>query len=122
MSSKLQRPYFGTVVLCAVQLLFFASLTPAAFGQAVSVAGVTGRVLDPTGAAVANAQVKMVETDTQYSRETNTDASGNYTISNLPVGPYSLEVKAQGFKTYTQPGIVLEVGNNIQVNATLQIG
>jgi hypothetical protein len=43
-------------------------------------------------------------------------------LPNLPVGPYSLEVSAAGFKTYIQSGIVLQVDNNIQVNVTLQVG
>jgi hypothetical protein len=38
------------------------------------------------------------------------------------VGPYILAIKTQGFKTYEQKGIVLEVGNNIQVNAAMQVG
>ncbi len=106
-------------LLMTAELLFAVGL---ALGQAVSVAGISGRVLDPSGAVIANAQVRMTQTDTHYTRVVSTDTSGNYEMTNLPVGPYTLEVQAAGFKTYTQPGIVLEVANNIQVNVTLQIG
>jgi Carboxypeptidase regulatory-like domain len=49
------------------------------------------------------------------------DESG-YTLPNLPVGPYRLDVRAPGFKNYTQSGIVLQVNNNVQINVTMQIG
>jgi hypothetical protein len=38
------------------------------------------------------------------------------------VGPYRLEVSAAGFKSYVQSGILLQVGNNVQVNVAMQIG
>src|SRR5215471_9123798 len=91
-------------------------------GQAVAVAQVSGVVTDPTGAAIAGAQITMTETDKQTSRSTTSDASGFYVLPNLPVGPYRMEIKASGFKDYVQTGIVLVVNNNIQLNATLQVG
>lgn len=105
-----------------VFLVVFAAIIPSARGQAVAVAQITGTVVDSSGAAVAGAQVTMTETDKQVSRSTVTDASGSYVLPNLPVGPYSLDVKATGFKDYVQSGIVLVVNNNIQVNVTLQVG
>ena len=44
--------------------------------QAVAIAEVTGTVSDPSGAAVASAQVKMTETDKQQVRTTVTDSQG----------------------------------------------
>jgi hypothetical protein len=91
-------------------------------GQSVAVAEISGTVIDPSGAAIVNAQVSMTETDKQLTHSTVSDRSGNYTLPNLPVGPYRLEVKSPGFKDYVQSGLVLIVNNNIQVNATMQIG
>jgi hypothetical protein len=53
---------------------------------------------------------------------TVTDDQGHYSLPNLPVGPYRLEVRTPGFKDYVQTGIVLVVNNNIQMNVTMQIG
>ena len=103
-------------------LVILAALAPPLRAQAVAVAQVTGTVVDATGAAVAGAQVTMTETDKQVSRSTVTDANGSYVLPNLPVGPYSLEIKANGFKDYVQTGIVLVVNNNVQLNAALQLG
>lgn len=90
--------------------------------QTVAVAQISGTVTDPSGAAVVNAQVTMTETDKQETHSAVTDGSGSYTLPNLPVGPYRLEVKSSGFKDYVQSGLVLVVNNNIQVNVALQIG
>jgi hypothetical protein len=83
---------------------------------------VSGNITDPSGAAIANAEVTMTELDKHLVRTTRTNPSGLYVLPNLPVGPYRLEVKAQGFKAYIQEGIELVVNNNIQIDAAMQIG
>jgi hypothetical protein len=93
-----------------------------AWPQAVAVAEVSGTITDPSGGALPTAQVIMTETDKRQVRTTLTDNSGHYVLTALPVGPYQLEVKANGFKDYIQSGIVLQVNNNIQVNVTMQVG
>jgi hypothetical protein len=92
------------------------------FGQAVSVAQVSGTISDPSGSPLAGAQVRITETAKQLSRSVTADEAGHYTFPELPVGPYQLEVSAQGFKTYMQSGILLQVGNNVQINVTMQLG
>src|SRR4051812_27141197 len=93
-----------------------------AFSQAVANAQVTGEVTDPTGAAVAEATVRMIETEKGVTHETKTDGNGRYTLPNLPVGPYRLETSMTGFKAYTQTGIVLQVGDRPEINVKLQVG
>ena len=68
----------------------------------MAIAEVSGTVTDPSGSAVVGAQVQMTETDKHTVRSTVTDALGKYTLPNLPVGPYQLEVRANGFKEYVQ--------------------
>jgi hypothetical protein len=107
-------------VLAAASILTL--FTASAFGQSVAVAEISGTVTDSSGAAIAGAQVSMTETEKLVTHSTVTDPTGNYTLANLPVGPYNLEVKTSGFKDYVQSGIVLVVNNNIQVNVTMQVG
>src|SRR5215813_3493913 len=90
--------------------------------QAVAVAEVSGAVSDSSGAAIPGAAVKITQTETQLTRSTVSDPQGRYVFPNLPVGPYQLEIDANGFKSYRQAGIVLQVGNNVQVNVVMQIG
>ena len=51
-----------------------------------------------------------------------TDSDGHYVLSNLPPGPYVLDVKSPGFKDYRQSGIVLEVAHNICANVAMTVG
>jgi hypothetical protein len=90
--------------------------------QAVAVAQVSGSVLDPTGKAIVGAQVTMRDTEKGQVRTVVSDSAGSYTLPSLPVGPYRLEAKAPGFKDYVQSGLVLQVGNNIQINVAMQVG
>src|SRR5258706_10739467 len=83
-------------------------ITPVCYGQAIAVAEVHGQVADASGAAVPGAQIKMTQAETQYNRNTTSAADGAYGFPNLPVGPYTLEVTADGFKTHVQSGIVLQ--------------
>jgi hypothetical protein len=115
-------PTQGVFFKLASVCLAASFLASAAFAQAVAVAEVDGHVFDPTGAPVANAQVKMTETDKQQVHDTVSDPQGRYALPNLPVGAYRLEVTAPGFKTYTQTGIVLQVANNVEANVVMQIG
>ena len=88
------------VVVC----LFCAGL--AAFGQAAT-GTITGTVTDPAGAVVIGAAVEAKNTDTGLVYPVATTNTGNYTISQLPVGTYSIDVKAQGFKTYTHTNLAV---------------
>ena len=109
-----------------LQLILVAALigatAPLCLGQAVAGAQVSGQVADATGAAVPNAEVSMTQTETRYHRTANSDAQGGYILPNLPVGPYTLTVTAPGFKHFEQKNILLQVGTNIQINATLEVG
>src|SRR5580658_5303421 len=115
--SRLKR-IISPVCFGIAVLLFGIRLT----AQTTAVAEVSGAVSDATGAALVGAQVTMTETDKDSLHSTTTDSNGRYILPNLPVGPYRLEVKANGFKDYLQSGIVLVVNNNIQINVAMQVG
>ena len=111
--------HWPAVVFAALVALF---IEPCANAQAVAVASLSGRVVDSTAGAIVGAEVTATQTETRLTRVATTDTDGAYNLSNLPIGPYQLEVKAGGFKTHVQSGIVLQVGNNVEVNVTMQIG
>jgi Carboxypeptidase regulatory-like domain len=115
------RSTFGSLLLAASAICFFG-LPFSANAQTTSVAQVSGAVTDSTGAAIVAAQVSMTAIDKDQVRNVVTDSTGTYTLPNLPVGAYRLEVKAPGFKDYIQTGIELAVNNNILINVTMQVG
>lgn len=85
-------------------------------------ATITGLVVDPSGAAIAGAQVVVVNDSTgvQYSAKTN--GEGIYVVPNLPPGPYRIQVSNSGFKTIIKPDIVIHVQDALAINFTLPIG
>jgi hypothetical protein len=93
-----------------------------ASAQAVNNATIHGVVQDTTGAVVAGAQVKATQTDTGRVQTTVSSADGAYLLADLPVGGYTLQVTSPAFSKYLQTGIVLEVGQNVQVNIALTVG
>jgi Carboxypeptidase regulatory-like domain len=105
-----------------MSVFIFFALPSTMRAQATAVAQVGGTVSDPSGAAVGGAQVSMTETDKHLVRTATTNSRGGYTLPDLPVGPYRLEVKTPGFKDYVQDGIELVVNNNIEINVAMQIG
>ena len=93
-----------------------------AWGQAVSTSQIKGTVMDQTGLAVPGAEIKLTQTDTGLVRTTKTDSQGAYLLTNLPVGPYQLEVTKQGFSQYLQTGITLQVATNPTIEVFLEVG
>src|ERR1700683_488156 len=97
-------------------------LQAAGFAQAVNNAQIHGIVLDPSGAAVTGAQVVATSDSTGSTESTVSGSDGSFVLADLQVGGYKLEVSASGFKKYVQTGIILEVGQNVQVNVSLKVG
>ena len=90
--------------------------------QAISGSQVSGRITDASGGALPGAAVTLTKTDTSQTRTVFTESDGAYTIPNLAAGPYQLKVALDGFTTYVQDGIVLQVGSNPQINVELKVG
>jgi len=71
---------------------------------------------------MVNAQVTMIQAETEAAHPTVTDVQGHFAIGNLPPGPYILDVKAPGFKDFRQTGIILQVGRTISIPVTMTVG
>ena len=97
-------------------------LLPAGNGWAQSTAQINGTVVDDSGGILPGATVTVTQTDTGLRRVAITDTTGSYALTNLPIGPYRLEVTLSGFRTYVQTGIVLQVNSNPVIPVTLQLG
>jgi hypothetical protein len=89
---------------------------------AQSTAQISGNVKDQTGASIPGADVTATQVDTGLKRSVKTDANGSYLLPTLPVGAYQLEAVAQGFRTYVQTGITLQVADNSVINPVLALG
>jgi len=89
---------------------------------AQSTAQISGRVTDATSAAVPGAEVKATQTATGQIRTVETGVDGGYVLASMPVGPYRVEISKQGFSTFVQTGLELQVSTNPTVDAVLKVG
>ncbi len=103
----------------AVCVLFVSGAS--AFGQ-VDQGSITGVVKDATGAAVPDAAVTLKNTDQGITLTTKATSTGNYTFSPVRIGNYQITVTAPGFATTTQEALSVAVGQELQVNVSLQAG
>jgi hypothetical protein len=90
--------------------------------SAQSISQISGTVKDATGSAIPGAEVTVTQTDTGVTRTAQTGASGDYSLPSLPIGPYRMEVKKEGFSTYIQSGIVLQVDTAPTIDPVLKVG
>ncbi len=83
---------------------------------------ITGTISDPAGAVVANAMIQARNTDTGAISQAASSSTGNYTIPELPAGPYELDITVAGFKRFVRPGLIVQAAQTIRVDATLEVG
>jgi len=105
----------------ATRLLLLLCVVPIAWGQAT--ATIVGRVTDPTGATLPNANVTARNTLTGLERSTQSTQSGDYELPLLPInGVYTVSVSHDGFQTQDLTGIVLQVDQRARFDVTLKVG
>ena len=96
------------------------SLLGTAFAQGGATGALTGTVQDPSGAVVANADVRIVNQGTDaVARTLKTDGSGSFTASLLPVGTYTVQVSSPGFTEAKFPDIEVRVTETTRITAKL---
>ena len=83
---------------------------------------ILGSVMDPTGAVVAGAQVKVRNLGTGLERTTVTGSDGSYSVPELPIGTYEVTVTQSGFQTFVANGVTVDVATERRVDAALKPG
>ncbi len=102
---------------CAVMMMSF-SMT----AHAQTAATIVGDVQDASGAAAPNVTVKVTNDATGIARTVTTNTEGQYRVTPLNPGTYTVEVEAVGFKTQVRPDITLPVAAVLEVDFTLEVG
>ncbi|HEX6773200.1 MAG TPA: TonB-dependent receptor, partial [Acidobacteriaceae bacterium] len=105
---------------CIVALFVTFCLCACLHAQ-VNTASLSGLVTDPSGAIVPNATVTVTNQATGYTRTVTTDAAGNYSLQNLPIGQYTARVQGPGFST-TQENVTLNVAEKGRRDFSLKVG
>lgn len=107
----------GGLLLGGLMCLCSASLV-----RAQTTTTLYGTVTDNSGAVVPGAQVTAANIGTNLTHTTQTNAEGLYRFDFMPIGSYSVEVAAKGFKKFLQKGIALDVNVMARVDASLDVG
>jgi hypothetical protein len=83
---------------------------------------ITGTISDPAGAVVANAPIEAKNTQTGAVYPSQTTATGNYTLSQLPAGSYELSVAVPGFKKFIRQNVDVQVAQVLRLDIGLEVG
>jgi hypothetical protein len=102
-------------------VLLYACLSSVLCAQSTN-ASLTGRVSDASKAVIVNATVAAISIDTNIRRETASNASGDYYLTNLPPGGYRLVIEKTGFKKLIKPDVILNVQDAVQLDFELTLG
>jgi len=120
--SKFKKPAvtfrYTVALLCALLLMTGGS----ALAQLAGTGAITGTVTDPADAIIPGASVVATSTGTNVSTSRTSSGAGDYSITPLTPGEYTLTVKAPGFKTFVQEHITVNALNTVAVNVKLTVG
>jgi len=95
---------------------------PVAVSAQVDRANLSGSVVDPSGAVVPGATVRLVSSATGFTREARSSESGEYRLVALPAGSYLLTVVTDGFPALVVENLQLGVGQNRTLDVALALG
>jgi hypothetical protein len=102
---------------------FLGAVSALQLANAQSFTGsILGTIKDSTDSVVPAAAITVINVSTNSRAETKSDAGGNYTVPQLPPGPYRVEVEAAGFRKLVREGIVLQVAQQARVDIALAVG
>lgn len=83
---------------------------------------VTGLITDPTGAAIAGAEVTVINAGTNETWKGTSSPNGEFNAQNLLPGAYRIEITAAGFKRYVRPAITVAAASTTRVDAQMTLG
>jgi len=111
-----------SVVMPGLLLLLLVFLAPALAAGQTGAASLTGIVTDDSGAAVPGAAVIATSQATNVEYTGLSNATGNYTITSVPVGAYVVRAELSGFKTAATKPIQVEARQIARLDFKLELG
>jgi hypothetical protein len=116
----MRKLQFISIWLAILLVIGCVGLQPVSAQEVTAV--ITGTVVDPTGAGVANASVSATDLERGVLWTTRTDQTGVYTLPRIPIGRYNLKVEAQGFQASVYPPFALVLNQTARIDVTLKVG
>jgi hypothetical protein len=114
----MRRSRRAVLFLFVVVFLFATTIaTRAGVGGSIS-----GRVTDPSGAAIVKAKVTATSIETGISQSVASDDQGFYSFQALPVGHYDLQIETTGFEPYRRTGVAIDANGALTIDVVMHVG
>ena len=108
----------GLAALVCLLVLF----VPSRLAAQIATGGITGTVLDPSGAAVPGAKITLTNVATNVQAATVSTSTGTYSFNGLPPGTYTIQASAGGFKNYVVHGLTVHIQQVLATDIHLATG
>jgi hypothetical protein len=112
-----RKTHLGFTLLLAIVLAWSGHIWAQSFFGSVR-----ADVIDTSGAVITGATITLTNSKTGQSVSAVSDASGSYAFVTLLPSTYRMTVEKQGFKTYVQDNITVQVQSSLHIEAQLQPG
>jgi carboxypeptidase family protein/TonB-dependent receptor-like protein len=116
------RSVCGRVLIYLSMAFLVASISATQLWAQAQTATISGTATDASGAAMVGAKIEAINTETNASHSTVSDAQGRYTLSDLPVATYNVQASQSGFRTVIHTGVTLSVGGAVVVDFSMPVG
>ncbi len=114
---------FSRRLLSSLAVLFSVTLLqPQAMQAQQTLGGITGTVVDPSGSAIPDTEIKVTSEETKLERSTRSNAQGVYNLNDLPLGKYTVSFTKDGFSSARYPGILIQADRTVSLQAQLKVG
>ena len=123
MTLRSMRRLYATLIVSVFvfSLTMLGNVQPVA-AQTTGSATLRGTVKDPQGAVLRDATITLVNERTKEERRTKSSEDGTYTFTAVSPGVYTLKAEASGFKTASQPNVILETSGTQGIDIAMEIG
>jgi hypothetical protein len=111
-----RAPVSWLIVLGLIAVLVCPALGQGTGGR------ILGRVTDPTGAVLPGVKVTLVNEGTGVSKDSQSNADGDYSFPQVTVGTYRMEFDLTGFKKNVRRGVSVDLNQIVTLNMIMQIG
>src|SRR5215467_12442700 len=111
----------AAAVSLAATFLLALGCVPSAQGQ-TTFGSITGVVSDPSGAAIPNTQITVVNQNTGLTRRQSTAVTGVYTVPDLSPGTYRVRIEGKGFNGQERQGVIVDANHVVTVDVQLEVG
>src|SRR5260370_24227366 len=107
----------------ALRVFLVAGFVPAiTLWAQLTVSTLRGTATDQSGAVVVNAHLRVVQRETNLTREVDTNDNGDFEILDLPRGSYRMTATHHGFKTFVADNVVLVSSQVRRINVPFELG